>query len=145
MSSDAQPRAHDEEKVSPVESVAEKRTDSNVVANKSTLLDNLLPLWAISNLRSSRSRKIWLRCWVASWVCYLIILPNASLKVLGNAYVLSGLLHVRPRHLNFFPRAFFAVLASLMLPPNMPVQLFIFVSMIYGHYGQQSMAYGNRR
>ena len=46
-----------------------------------------LPPWVSSNLRSPRSRKIWLRCWIASWVAYLIMLPHASLKVLGNACV----------------------------------------------------------
>lgn len=51
-------------------------------------LDRLhLPTWAVTNLRSPRSRKIWLRCWIASWVAYVILLPNASLRELGNAYV----------------------------------------------------------
>ncbi|KAJ3525006.1 hypothetical protein NM688_g8467 [Phlebia brevispora] len=48
-----------------------------------------------------------LRCWIGSWVAYLIMLPNASLRTLGNA-------------------AFFGLLASFMVPSNMPVQLFLF-------------------
>ncbi|KAI0683238.1 hypothetical protein BC835DRAFT_1423494 [Cytidiella melzeri] len=83
-------------------------------SKKTSILDNLPP-WITTNLKSRRSQKIWLRCWVASWVAFLIILPNASLNVLGNA-------------------AFFALLGSLMVPANMPVQLFIFVltTMIVG-------------
>ncbi|CAL1710858.1 unnamed protein product [Somion occarium] len=68
-----------------------------------------LPTWISTNLRSKRSLKLWARCWLASWVGFVILLPNKSLNVLGNA-------------------AFFTLLASLMLPPNVPVQLFLFLS-----------------
>lgn len=86
-----------------------------------------LPPWVTTNLLSSRSRKTWLRCWLASWVCYVIILPNASLKVLGNACVFCSLCKVLWTDPPLHSRAFFALLASVMIPPNVPVQLFVFV------------------
>ncbi|EKM50877.1 uncharacterized protein PHACADRAFT_151282 [Phanerochaete carnosa HHB-10118-sp] len=85
-------------------------------STKKPLLDRLhLPDWVITNLRSSRSRRVWLRCWTVSWVAYVILLPNASLKELGNV-------------------AIFAFLASFMAPANLPVQFFLFVltAMILG-------------
>ncbi|KIP09379.1 hypothetical protein PHLGIDRAFT_86838 [Phlebiopsis gigantea 11061_1 CR5-6] len=69
-------------------------------------MDNLPP-WISNNLRSSRSLKAWFRCWLASWVALIIMLPDPSLKQLGNA-------------------GFFAFLASFMVPANLPVQLFVF-------------------
>ncbi|KAI0646345.1 hypothetical protein C8Q79DRAFT_909612 [Trametes meyenii] len=66
-----------------------------------------LPPWASKNLRSWKSWKLLLRCWIASWVSFVIILPNRSLATLGNT-------------------AFFSFLVSIMVPPNMPVQVFIF-------------------
>ncbi|EPS95103.1 hypothetical protein FOMPIDRAFT_1038634 [Fomitopsis schrenkii] len=66
-----------------------------------------LPLWISSNLQSRRSLKMLIRCWVASWAAFILLLPHASLRTLGNT-------------------AFFVLLASLMVPPNMPLQLFIF-------------------
>ncbi|KAI0360638.1 hypothetical protein OH77DRAFT_1418621 [Trametes cingulata] len=67
-----------------------------------------LPPWASKNLRSWKSWKLLLRCWLASWVCLVIILPNKSLQTLGNT-------------------AFFSLLLSIMVPPNMPFQIFLFV------------------
>ncbi|KAJ4488072.1 hypothetical protein J3R30DRAFT_3433086 [Lentinula aciculospora] len=72
-----------------------------------TLLAHL-PLWVSSNLTKPRSLKTLLRCWLASWVGFIIILPDASLNVLGSA-------------------GFFAMLCSFFLPPNLPVQLFCFL------------------
>ncbi|KAF9261644.1 hypothetical protein L218DRAFT_961130 [Marasmius fiardii PR-910] len=69
---------------------------------------NHLPPWITTNCTSPRSLKVFLRCWLASWVGFIIILPNASLQTLGTS-------------------AFFTFLASFFLPPNMPVQLFIFM------------------
>ncbi|KAI0339296.1 hypothetical protein BDW22DRAFT_1409168 [Trametopsis cervina] len=81
---------------------------------KTGFLDKLPP-WITTNLKSRRSQKTWLRCWIASWAAYILLLPNASLRVLGNA-------------------AFFGLLGSLMMPPNLPVQLFLFVltTMVFG-------------
>ena len=95
---------------------------------KTSIFDKFkLPPWIPANLKSRRSQKIWLRCWVASWVAFVILLPHASLNVLGNAYVKQffGQLTVI---LTVEYSAFFAILASLMIPANLPVQLFIFVS-----------------
>ncbi|KAI0826576.1 hypothetical protein BC628DRAFT_1419081 [Trametes gibbosa] len=68
-----------------------------------------LPLapWASKHLRAWKSWKLLLRCWAASWVCFVIMLPDKSLSALGNT-------------------AFFALLLSVLLPPNMPFQLFLF-------------------
>lgn len=48
-----------------------------------------------------------LRCWLGSWAAFVIILPNATLKTMGNA-------------------AFFAFLTSFFLPPSFPVQFFFY-------------------
>ncbi|KAM5537128.1 hypothetical protein V8D89_009274 [Ganoderma adspersum] len=67
-----------------------------------------LPPWIANNLRSKKSWKVLFRCWLASWACFVIMLPMKSLEQLGNT-------------------AFFAFLLSLMMPPNMPVQIFLMV------------------
>lgn len=53
---------------------------------KKSILDRLPP-WISTNLRSPNSWKVFLRCWLASWIAFLLLLPNASLQVLGNTYV----------------------------------------------------------
>ncbi|KAF8880565.1 hypothetical protein BD779DRAFT_1548971 [Infundibulicybe gibba] len=40
----------------------------------------------IQNLRSKKSWKVMLRCWVACWGSFLILLPNASLRTMGTAW-----------------------------------------------------------
>ncbi|KAI8970891.1 hypothetical protein BD414DRAFT_501521 [Trametes punicea] len=67
-----------------------------------------LPPWLSKNLRSWKSWKLVLRCWVASWVSFVIMLPNKSLATLGNT-------------------AFFSFILSIIVPPNMPVQIFMFL------------------
>ncbi|KAG7095005.1 hypothetical protein E1B28_005799 [Marasmius oreades] len=71
-------------------------------------IKNHVPSWITTNCTSPRSLKVFLRCWLASWVGFVVILPNASLNTLGTS-------------------AFFTSLAGVFLPPNMPVQLFIFM------------------
>ncbi|KAF8273497.1 hypothetical protein EI94DRAFT_1826225 [Lactarius quietus] len=71
-----------------------------------SLLDRFPP-WVSTNIRSKQSRKLLLRCWLASWAGFLFMLPNATLRTMGNA-------------------AFFTVLTSFFLPPMFPVQLFFF-------------------
>ncbi|KAK1223613.1 hypothetical protein PQX77_013510 [Marasmius sp. AFHP31] len=65
-----------------------------------------LPAWITTNITSTHALKVFFRCWLASWVAVVIMLPNASLQALGTS-------------------AFFAILSSFFLPPNMPVQLFL--------------------
>ncbi|KAK7062721.1 hypothetical protein VNI00_000209 [Paramarasmius palmivorus] len=74
-----------------------------------------LPPWLLTNLKSPRSLKVFFRCWLASWVSFVIILPNASLRALGTS-------------------AFFSILTSFFLPPNMPVQFFLFMisTLVFG-------------
>ncbi|PCH37055.1 hypothetical protein WOLCODRAFT_140699 [Wolfiporia cocos MD-104 SS10] len=94
---------------SPRPSMAKgKRPDSASVASSSPL--DKLPAWVSTNLRSRRSWKTLVRCWIASWVSFVIILPDKSLRTLGNA-------------------AFFALIGSMIMPPNMPIQMFLFAMM----------------
>lgn len=51
-----------------------------------SLLDKLPP-WISNNLRSKRQWKMLVRCWVASWAAFILLLPNNSLQTLGNACV----------------------------------------------------------
>ncbi|KZT02812.1 uncharacterized protein LAESUDRAFT_729774 [Laetiporus sulphureus 93-53] len=74
-------------------------------ANKRNVWDQM-PTWVSSNLRSRKSWKMLVRCCVASWVSFIILLPSKSLQAMGNA-------------------AFFGLLGSLMIPPNMPVQMYL--------------------
>ncbi|KAI5117073.1 hypothetical protein M0805_007950 [Coniferiporia weirii] len=72
-----------------------------------TAIIDALPPWVSANLRAKRSWKTLARCWLATWAAFVLILPDKSLRTLGNA-------------------SFFCCLSSLMVPPNMPVQMFIF-------------------
>lgn len=67
-------------------------------ASQSSLLGMLvsrivLPEWVSTNLRKPKSWKMLLRCWIASWVAFIILLPDKSVETLGNAYV-----HLRITH-----------------------------------------------
>ncbi|KAF9074230.1 hypothetical protein BDP27DRAFT_1317519 [Rhodocollybia butyracea] len=89
---------------------SKETTQSPSPGNPSSKLDTFLtqlPPWISTNLRKSRSLKVWFRCWLASWVAFLILLPNASSNTLGTA-------------------GFFALLCSFFIPANLPVQLFAF-------------------
>ncbi|KAI0300497.1 hypothetical protein B0F90DRAFT_1723438 [Multifurca ochricompacta] len=74
---------------------------------KQSFLDRLPP-WVATNIRSKQSRKMLFRCWLGSWAAFLVILPDRTLKTMGNA-------------------AFFGFLTSLLLPPSFPVQFFFFM------------------
>ncbi|KAL0567161.1 hypothetical protein V5O48_014836, partial [Marasmius crinis-equi] len=67
-----------------------------------------IPPWIKTNLTSSRQLKVFFKCWLASWVGFVLLAPNTSLRTLGTS-------------------AFFSMLAAFFLPPNMPVQLFLFM------------------
>ncbi|KAJ7513178.1 hypothetical protein B0H11DRAFT_2303465 [Mycena galericulata] len=67
-----------------------------------------LPEWVSGPLLSRRAWKVLLRCWVASLVSFIILLPDASLRTIGVT-------------------SFFALLTSLLLPPYLPVQLTLFI------------------
>ena len=54
---------------------------------KPSFLDRLPP-WIGDNLRSSRSWKTFLRCWIATWIGFILMLPTKSVNTLGFAYVL---------------------------------------------------------
>ncbi|KAF5353705.1 hypothetical protein D9758_008696 [Tetrapyrgos nigripes] len=73
-----------------------------------TKLTSALPPWVTTNLQNPRSLKTWLRCWLAAWVGIVIFLPHKSLNTLGAS-------------------AFFSMLSAFFLPPNIPVQLFVFM------------------
>ncbi|KAG8751127.1 hypothetical protein FRC11_009675, partial [Ceratobasidium sp. 423] len=67
----------------------------------------LIPEWASKAASKRRSWKLLARCWVATWACFILILPNKTLPVMGNA-------------------AFFAALASFIAPPAMALQMYFF-------------------
>src|ERR1700722_15061690 len=48
---------------------------------------DILPAWLGDSLHSRKSWKLVFRCWFASWVSFVILLPHSSLKELGNASV----------------------------------------------------------
>ncbi|UZJ53579.1 hypothetical protein CBS101457_002899 [Exobasidium rhododendri] len=70
---------------------------------------SIIPAWVTSNLSNTRSLKVLLRCWLASWSTLILILPTASLNVLGQA-------------------AFFAMLLTFMIPANMPLSIFLMLN-----------------
>ena len=48
-----------------------------------------LPPWVTTNLKSGKAWKTLARCIFATWVAYVLLLPQASLNVLGTACVAS--------------------------------------------------------
>lgn len=92
-------------------------------ATRPTIIESL-PIWVSKNLRSKRSMKLLIRCWLVSWAALILLLPHKSLNTLGNTYV--------GRFLSPYPHltsisAFLALLMTLLVPPNMPVQLYLLV------------------
>jgi len=49
------------------------------------------PSWVATNIRSTQSLKVLFRCWLACWVAFILILPNKTLKTMGNACVSCSL------------------------------------------------------
>ncbi|EJD03603.1 uncharacterized protein FOMMEDRAFT_133035 [Fomitiporia mediterranea MF3/22] len=93
----------------PVDSKPKNLTDSDV--NRPSVVSrvlNVFPPWVGDNLRSRRQTKTLIRCWVSTFASLVVILPTRSLIALGNV-------------------AFFCLLGSLMMPPNMPIQMFFYV------------------
>ncbi|KAF8206811.1 hypothetical protein K438DRAFT_1816457 [Mycena galopus ATCC 62051] len=86
-------------------SAADARTAPTI---KSRFFVEFLPLWVAGPLKSPKAWKVLLRCWIAVFASFVILLPNASLRTVGTT-------------------SFFAILASLFLPPYLPVQLTIFL------------------
>ncbi|EUC64408.1 fusaric acid resistance-like protein [Rhizoctonia solani AG-3 Rhs1AP] len=74
---------------------------------KSSQAMSLIPEWATKAASNRRSWKLLVRCWVATWVCFILILPNKTLTAMGNA-------------------AFFAAIASFIAPPAMALQMYFF-------------------
>ncbi|KAL5483606.1 hypothetical protein ACEPAI_8838 [Sanghuangporus weigelae] len=73
-----------------------------------TQIEEMLPPWAKMHFRSPRAWKTVFRCWLATWASFVIILPTKSAIELGNA-------------------GFFGFILAIILPPSMPVQMFIFL------------------
>ncbi|ELU39286.1 hypothetical protein AG1IA_06672 [Rhizoctonia solani AG-1 IA] len=55
-------------------------------APKSPKAMKLIPEWASKAASRRRSWKLLVRCWVATWVCFILILPNKTLPVMGWAW-----------------------------------------------------------
>jgi hypothetical protein len=53
---------------------------------KKRFLDHLPP-WVATNIRSKQSLRMLFRCWLASWAAFILLLPEKTLKTMGNAYV----------------------------------------------------------
>ncbi|QRV93943.1 hypothetical protein RhiJN_21961 [Ceratobasidium sp. AG-Ba] len=83
---------------------SDPKAESNNMAPKPK---NFIPEWITKAASQKRSWKLLVRCWVASWVCFVLILPDKTLRAMGNA-------------------AFFASIAGFILPPNMALQLYLF-------------------
>ncbi|KAK7002342.1 hypothetical protein R3P38DRAFT_2729656 [Favolaschia claudopus] len=96
----------------PKSSAGDLSTNPGSVSEKAQKLkpsrSSFLPLWIARPLKSPKAWKVLLRCWVAVFASFVILLPNASLRTVGTT-------------------SFFAILASLFLPPYLPVQLTIFL------------------
>ncbi|EED82525.1 predicted protein [Postia placenta Mad-698-R] len=90
----------------PSKSTTEQRNGSTTSSRLLSFIDRL-PLWISANLRAKKSWKMLARCWLASWIAFVVLLPEKSVRTLGNA-------------------AFFALLGSMFVPPNMPLQIFLF-------------------
>src|ERR1700722_17967165 len=74
-----------------------------------------LPDWVLINLRSPRSLKLLLRCWMASWASYIIILPRRSLTELGARCVFSLYLKF-----SYIPSQWLLCIASKHVLPTQP-------------------------
>ncbi|KZP19305.1 hypothetical protein FIBSPDRAFT_1045659 [Athelia psychrophila] len=74
---------------------------------KQSLIDRL-PGWAALHLRNPGSWKLLAKCWLGSWAAVVVLLPQASLDVLGNT-------------------AFFTIMTSMFLPAYLPIQMFLFM------------------
>ncbi|KDN36919.1 hypothetical protein K437DRAFT_47636 [Tilletiaria anomala UBC 951] len=65
-----------------------------------------LPEWITKNVKDPHSWKMLARCWLASWVTLILMLPTRSLQTFGQA-------------------AFFASMITFMIPSNMPVSIWL--------------------
>ncbi|KAG8885135.1 hypothetical protein FRB98_002000 [Tulasnella sp. 332] len=85
----------------------EKLPEATPNENKSILtrMISMLPPW-VMKIKDKRQQKLLFRCWLASWLMVVVLLPTKSLSILGQA-------------------AFFGGIASLMMPANMPIQSFL--------------------
>lgn len=59
---------------------------------------SVLPDWITTNVTNVESLKVLLRCWLAAWAGLVLMIPDPSLQVLGQA-------------------AFFASMLVFMVPP----------------------------
>ncbi|KAF7972398.1 hypothetical protein HWV62_18046 [Athelia sp. TMB] len=92
------------------DSSAEKKhlaSEDEQPAKKKSLIDKL-PGWVGFHLRNPGSWKVLFRCWLGSWIAVVILIPQASLNVLGNT-------------------AFFTIMTSMFLPAYLPIQMFLFI------------------
>ncbi|KAH9919972.1 uncharacterized protein BXZ73DRAFT_52330 [Epithele typhae] len=105
-SSETVPQVNEEARDVKPSTEASHAAGPPATAQKKTAFLDQLPPWITTNLRSAKSRKMLLRCWLGSWCAFVLIIPDKSLATLGNT-------------------AFFTLLVSMLLPANMPLQIFI--------------------
>ena len=51
----------------------------------SALLTKFLPPWFTDNLHDKRTWKTLVRCWVSTFSAFILLLPDKSLRTLGNS------------------------------------------------------------
>ncbi|TFY75709.1 hypothetical protein EWM64_g8302, partial [Hericium alpestre] len=78
-------------------------------AARRPLLTRYIPAWVVKNVQSRKSWRLLFKCWLATWAAFILFLPNASLRVMGNA-------------------AFFSLIVAFMIPPYLPIQLYLIIS-----------------
>ncbi|KAN0131986.1 Protein of unknown function (DUF2422) domain containing protein [Lactarius tabidus] len=64
--------------------------------------------WVINNLRQRKSQQLLFRSWLPACGAIILILPNTSLRTIGNL-------------------AYFALLFSVFIPPMFPVQIYLVI------------------
>ncbi|THH31626.1 hypothetical protein EUX98_g2549 [Antrodiella citrinella] len=82
--------------------------DGLLATNEKPLFLDRFPPWVSDNLRSPRAWKTFLRSWGATWICFVLLLPEKSANTLGFA-------------------GFFAMMSSVIIPASFPLQFFFFL------------------
>ncbi|KDN34054.1 hypothetical protein RSAG8_12842, partial [Rhizoctonia solani AG-8 WAC10335] len=93
------------------------------------LLPNLIKLtpdWTTRAVFRPRNWKLFLRCWISTWVCFILILPSKSLETMGSAYDLLDFYFISPPIDRISLSCFFACMACFLLPPNVTFQVYLF-------------------
>lgn len=83
--------------------------------------------WVINNLRQRKSQQLLFRSWLPACGVIIMILPNASLRTIGNLCVESTFSIYAFLGLTYTFSAYFGLLFSVFIPPMFPVQIYLVV------------------